>query len=469
MAVPFGIQIPNPALFTPRDYQLPFWRSITFKEGGFKRCLLVWHRRAGKDWALLNKIAELLLVEMWDTPTTCVYLAGNSKKHGASITWDNKTNDGLSYLDAFPPELIKRKDDRDFTIEFKNGSVFKVMTTLDKNSARGLNPKIVVFSEYDFIDNGPYIWTSVILPIIQMNGGMAIFATTPDGAKQTYQLYTKNYENPRWFVEIRDCEHTLHNGQRILTDAMIEELREDGMTDQKVQQEFYCDFFSESEGTFYEKQFREIRQQGRAAGRIPYDPALPVHTFWDLGIDDPMAVWFAQVDYTRNWRWIDYFQTSDQSLTECVGIINKKPYLYGHHIAPHDIKSRDLVTGQSRLERMLQLGFRFSCAPKLAFKDGIDAARVLLTRSHFDSANCGDGLEALKHYKKKESPTPDPLGNTQYTGEPVHDWCSHGSDAFRMAAIVRDFIENNNTINYAKVSLKDFPTHANTDYDMLGF
>lgn len=463
------IQIPNPAKFIPRDYQLPFWAAIDGTPEGIKRALLVWHRRAGKDWAALNKVAELLLVKFWDTPMTCIYLAGRSQRHGAGIVWDNQTNEGLSYLDAFPPEMIERKDDRNYTIYFKNGSIFKVMTTVDKQAVRGMNPKIIVFSEYDFIDNGPYIWTSVLLPILMMNDGIALFTTTPDGVKQTYRLYTNNHDNPKWFVEVRDCEHTVHNGKRILTDEMVQQARLDGMSEAKIMQEFYCDFFAESEGTFYEKEFKAIRKEGRITD-IPYDPALPVHTAWDLGMGDATAIWFLQVDHLGSWRWIDYFQDTGKGLPYYIKELQRKPYTYGLHLAPHDIKVRELGTGQSRLETAFKFGIRFQVAPKLEFKDGIDASRSLLGRSYFDAEHTMTGTEALKHYRKKESTMVDQFGSPLYTGEAIHDWASHGSDALRTAAVCRRLIEENNTIISAfGADLGKLPSHAKCDYDVLGY
>jgi phage terminase large subunit len=460
------ISIPNPATFTPRDYQMPFWAAI---DGGIKRALLVWHRRAGKDWVILNKVAEKILVTYWDTPITVVYLAGRSQRHGAGIVWDNRTNEGLSYLDAFPPELIERKDDRNYTLYFKNGSIFKVMTTVDKQAARGMNPKIVVFSEYDFIDTGPYIWTSVMLPILLMNDGEAYFTTTPDGVKQTHKMYCSNYDNPEWFVELRDCEHTRHNGQRVLTERMIEQAKREGMSEAKIRQEFWCDFFAESEGTFYQKEFEAIRKEERICA-LPYDPALPVHTFWDLGMDDYTAIWFAQVDHLGNWRWIDYHQDNGKGLPVYIRELQRKPYTYGLHIAPHDIKVRELGTGQTRLETGLKFGIRFNVAPKLDFQDGIEACRGLLARSHFDQMKTAQGVEGLRHYRKKESNLVDQFGNPLFSKEPVHDWASHPSDAYRTAAVCRRLVEDNNTLSSTfGQDLAKLPLHAKSDYDILGY
>ena len=36
------------------------------------------------------------------------------------------------------------------------------------------------------------------------------------------------------------------------------------------------------------------RSDGRRIMRVPYDPALPVDTYWDLGTGDNTAIWFSQ-------------------------------------------------------------------------------------------------------------------------------------------------------------------------------
>ena len=57
-------------------------------------------------------------------------------------------------------------------------------------------------------------------------------------------------------------------------------------------------------------------------------------------------------------------------------LIDSKPYKYDRHIAPHDIKVRELgAFGKSRLESALELGISFDIAPKLSIEDGIEAVR----------------------------------------------------------------------------------------------
>jgi phage terminase large subunit len=68
-------------------------------------------------------------------------------------------------------------------------------------------------------------------------------------------------------------------------------------------------------------------------------------------------------------------------------------------------------------------------APKIPVEDGINAARLMLARCWFDSAKCGRGIEALKNYRQKIDE------KRQISTGPLHDWASHGADAFRYLAV----------------------------------
>jgi hypothetical protein len=163
---------------------------------------------------------------------------------------------------------------------------------------------------------------------------------------------------------------------------------------------------------------------------VPYDPALDVHTAWDLGINDQTSIWFAQVAPPREIRLIDFHTNSGEGLEYYAKYLSEKPYKYGKHFAPHDIKVRDLSTGRSRIEYARKLGLNFTVTPKLTVSDGIQAVRAMLPLCWFDEKKCDYGLEALKQYRKEY----DDL-NKVYKSSPVHDWTSHPADAFRMLAL----------------------------------
>ena len=53
--------------------------------------------------------------------------------------------------------------------------------------------------------------------------------------------------------------------------------------------------------------------------RVPYDPALPVDTDWDLGIGDATAIWFSQSLRGGEIRLIDYYEHSGEGLPHYAG------------------------------------------------------------------------------------------------------------------------------------------------------
>lgn len=190
----------------------------------------------------------------------------------------------------------------------------------------------------------------------------------------------------------------------------------------------------EVKGAFYANELNRALQTGRL-GRVPYDPALPVHTIWDLGISDSMAVWFIQI-FGKEFRLIGYYQINNQSLVETINDLRKEslwPWVknYGRHIAPHDIEVRELTTGKSRKDTAAAMGWFFEVAPKLPIQDGIDATRNLLNYAWIDQEKCKVGLHHLRNYRREWS---DKLQT--YSDQPIHDASSHAADALRTGALV---------------------------------
>ena len=165
---------------------------------------------------------------------------------------------------------------------------------------------------------------------------------------------------------------------------------------------------------------------------VPYDPSIRVWTAWDLGIRDAMAIWFAQL-VGREIHLIDYYEQTGADLGHYVRELDKRTYAYDHDILPHDAQAKELGTGKSRREFLEGLGRKTQLAPNLRIEDGIEAVRMILPRCWFDKTRCARGIDALKMYRAEYDAR---LQNIRPT--PVHDWASHGSDAFRMLAITID-------------------------------
>ncbi|MGE4471073.1 MAG: PBSX family phage terminase large subunit [Desulfovibrio sp.] len=186
-----------------------------------------------------------------------------------------------------------------------------------------------------------------------------------------------------------------------------------------------------AKGSYYGKRLQLAQDQCRI-GRVAMDPALLVHTAWDLGVSDSTAIWFFQHLPTSGggeYRIIDYYEASGEGLAHYAGVLTAKGYHYGKHIAPHDIKVRELGSGKSRLEAARKLGIVFTVAPLQSVEDGIEAVRQVIDAAWFDKERCGQGLDALWSYQREWDDV-----RSCFKTSPLHDWSSHGADAFRYLA-----------------------------------
>lgn len=183
------------------------------------------------------------------------------------------------------------------------------------------------------------------------------------------------------------------------------------------------------EGAYFAQQLARAREEGRI-GRVPYDPALPVNTFWDLGMNDMMSIWFHQRVGREN-RFIDFYQNSGEGMPHYAKVLDDRGYKYGEHFGPHDLSVREIGSGKSRLDTARNLGIRFEIVARPQDKnDAIDVMRNVFPSCAFDDAKCAEGIKALGSYRKEWD---DRLG--VYKDRPLHDWASHPADAFQTFAL----------------------------------
>ena len=107
------------------------------------------------------------------------------------------------------------------------------------------------------------------------------------------------------------------------------------------------------------------------------DDSQDVETWWDLGMNDSTVITFVQRTKDEI-KIIDSYENSGEGLEHYLNIIDSKPYVYSKHIAPHDIRVRELGTNKSRWESAKDMGLEFDIAPKLSVEDGIEQVRQLL-------------------------------------------------------------------------------------------
>jgi hypothetical protein len=184
---------------------------------------------------------------------------------------------------------------------------------------------------------------------------------------------------------------------------------------------------SSTEGCYFAKYMQQARLEHRI-GYIPHDPALPVHTAWDLGYNDLTTIWFFQI-HAKEIRLIDYEEGSGESLSHWLTIVKNKPYAYEKHLAPHDIKAHEYTSGMTRQVAARKMGINLIAVPKVEIISGIDQARNILNRCWFDEKKCEKGIRALENYKKEWN---EKMGC--WSEHPCHNVFSHAADGFRTLA-----------------------------------
>lgn len=403
----------------PRPYQLPLWNAL---DGGCKRAVAVWHRRSGKDEIALHRAC----IAAHERPATYWHLLPEASQARKAI-WDavNPHTGKRRIEEAFPDELISNRREQEMLIRFKNGSTWQVVGSDNYNSLVGSPPVGVVYSEWALAN--PLSW-GYIRPILAENNGWGLFITTPRGRNHGASLYEQALSDPNWF-----CQKLTVDDTTVFTKAQIESerlsyIKEHGETvgNSLFKQEYYCSFDAAIIGAIYGEFIERADQEGRLTS-VTYDPAYPVETAWDLGYDDSTAIWFFQRAYNEV-RLIDYYENSQADIEHYCQHILAKPYRYGDHFVPHDAANKLLAAGgRSIVQQAHALGVKMRVVAATSQMNGIAAARKVLGFAWFDKTNCEQGIEAMRQYRYSYDDK-----NKAFAVKPLHDWSSHGADAFEI-------------------------------------
>jgi hypothetical protein len=313
-------------------------------------------------------------------------------------------------------------------IDYPNGGQMRIYGSDNPDSLRGIYLDDVAFDEYGLHPAQTY--TEVIAPALVDRGGRALFLGTPNGKNQFWDIAEHARKqvakgHPDWMY----CEYPV--SKTGLLDKQYLAQAKAVMTADEYAQEFECSWEAAVKGSIYAREMEKARNEKRI-GVVPYDPALSVDTDWDLGIGDAMAIWFSQSTRSGEIRLIDYYEASGEGFPFYIKMMATKGYSYGTHWAPHDIQVREFSSGRSRLEVAESQGLKFQITPRLhtsiggEVEEGIHAARMLFPRCYFDAEKCQVGLEALMSYRRDYNQRLN-----EFKATPVHDWASHGADAFR--------------------------------------
>lgn len=190
-------------------------------------------------------------------------------------------------------------------------------------------------------------------------------------------------------------------------------------------------FQNSSEGCYFVNQMMLARKQGRIC-RVPVVDGVPVNTFWDIGLNDEMVIWFHQF-YNNQHRFINYYENSGESFGHYVRHMQSLGYVWGRHYLPHDGDTQRLGTDTNLtpLQMLEDLGLRnieiVERTPSIIA--GIQVTRDKFSQTWIDEVNCAQGIAHLDNYKKQWD-----ARRGAWKDEPLHNKASNGADAFRQWA-----------------------------------
>ena len=397
--------------YKPRDLQAEMHQNV-------KRWnVLVMHRRFGKTvWAVNHLIKHCLTCEL---PRPRVAFVAPTFAQAKRIAWDY-----VKYYAGVIPGVTF--NETELRVDFPNGGRLMLLSAENPDSLRGIYLDLCVFDEFGM--QNPRVWGEVVRPALSDRQGGAVFLGTPAGHNHFFDLLEQAKAE-----EAEGSDQWYHKVVKASQSQLVPEEELDAaramMTEEQYEQEYECSFTAAIIGAYYGKLLSDADDNGRIT-RVPYDPALPVHTAWDLGINDSTAIWFAQVFRGGAVNVIDYYENSGVGLDHYAEVLRQKDYHWGDHLAPHDIEVRELGSGKSRLETAFSLGIRFRVIPKMKIIDGINAARIMLPKCYFDRDKTHEGVEMLRQYRQEFDEK-----KKVFRDHPRHDFTSHAADAFRYLAI----------------------------------
>jgi len=359
---------------------------------------IVYHRRGGKTVACVNELHSRALY----TPkknARYAYIAPFYRQ-AKDIAW--------MYLKEATQDSAVKVKESELSVELFNGAKISLYGADNPDALRGLYLDGVILDEFG--DCRPSLWGEVVLPCLADRKGWGVFIGTPKGKNHFYQVRQRARVEKNWFYE----------------------------------QELECSFEAAVIGTYYAQQIN-LMESGRIDGKpgepqigiYKHDPDFNVNVAQDLGYTDSTALWFWQ-HRPDGIAVIDYEEHHGEALPFYFELLRGKPYDYEEIWLPHDAKAKSLQTGRSTVEQYLaqvdddgNQEFPIKIAPRLDLQHGIDAVRYILPHCYIDQAKCGDGIEALRAYRRQYSEI-----TKAFSPKPLHDWSSNGSDAFRYLALV---------------------------------
>ena len=394
--------------YNPRAPQLEIHQAVD--EARF--VVVVAHRRMGKTVSAINQLIKSAVMCNRERPRYA-YIAP---------TYSQAKRVAFDYLTHYTRPLDAVANIAELRVDFWDRRI-QLYGSENPDSLRGQYFDGVILDEVG--DQNPKIWNEIVRPALADRQGWAMFIGTPKGQNHFKELRDRAETEPNWkLLEFKASQTGIVNEDEL-------KAAEREMGQEKYQQEFECSFSASVEGSYYGKLVNEIEAKGQLC-KIERDDLCKTYVAWDWGMGDSTSIWVAQVA-GQEIRLMDYIENHGQGLDWYVRELTNRGWHKASQLLPHDVQVRELGTGRSRLEVLQDAGLDCTVVPRLGVDDGIQAVRRMLPRCWFNIPATKQGVDCIRNYRREYDEK-----RQVFFDKPLHDWSSHGSDAFRYLAVGMD-------------------------------
>ena len=416
-----------------RPYQLAVQKAL-FTEG-ISRFFLVRPRRAGKEVESWNMIIQGAI----EAPGLYMMIYPTNVR-ARIVLWEGSIilDDGsaLKFLEMIPKRLVSGINNQDMSVKLINGSIIRVIgSDIDPDKLRGVNVRGCVFSEYAFSD--PRV-LHILMPVFRQNRGWFILQTTFNGMNHAYRFMLDIKNNPDWYCRVDSVESLVdEEGQRYVTDAMIEDDRRSGMPEFMIQQEYYSIVQLNLETLYFANEMNVIQSENRIVPGLVL-PNKRVRAFMDIGIRDPASIILAQMDNQQKPHIIAYMENNNKMFEYYIrwaeSVCVKHGLTLDSIYSPHDGTKREFGSGKNIVDFGQDLGYRVYIVPRPVSKfNAIQSMRRMLYRTYFNKDTTQRLIDCISNYSKEY----DAKAGT-FKDEPNHNWASHGVDGYQTMTLAID-------------------------------
>lgn len=396
-----------------------------------------WPRRHGKEVFTWSAIIQSAIT----TPGLYLMIYPTNVR-ARMVLWDGSIvlpdGRGCKFLDMIPKKfLLGKPNNQEMTVKLINGSVIKVLgADIDPDKLRGTNPRGAVLSEFGFSD--PRI-LAILQPVFRQNNGWLMLQTTPNGMNHAYDFMQQVRTNPEWITDIETVLSLVDaDGNRYVTNEMLDAERASGMPEWMIQQEYFCEVESNSELFYFSKEMAYLRDKGSYKNYEFYLTGKQVYASFDIGWNDSAAMTLFQMNDMYKPVIIGYYEGNNKTLeywiTQAREFCFKRNLLFSKAFAPHDGENKNFNSGKNTVDYGRDIGVQIEVvlkAPSHAM--AIQSMRRMLPQVQFCEEQTKRLIQCLNNYQKEFD---DKKG--VYKKDPMHNWASHGVKSFQTMCFAID-------------------------------